>query len=131
MNGAALRYEVALSIVSGVIVWVARPYPCGRYPNLRIYPEKLKLRLRPWEKVIADHGFPDPCDLLHAYAANFDGYHRAVRARHETVNGRLKRFNVLTDVFCHRRELHSVFVYAVLHVTNLVMTFEEPLFALG
>lgn len=130
MNGAGLRYEVAVSVNGGDIVWVAGPYPCGAYPDLRIYRDQLKRRLLPTEKVIADNGYRDPTALLQSEAGEFESFHRMVRARHEGVNGRLKRFKILTTPFRHGRDLHAMCFYAVANVTNLTITFEEPLFPL-
>lgn len=130
LNGPGVRYEVAVSTGGGDIVWVSGPYACGRNPDVKIYREQLKSRIQPREKVIGDNGYMDPTILLQRDAGDFSNFHTAARARHETVNGRLKRFRVLTVPYRHRRELHGFCFYAVAHITNLNITFVEPLFPL-
>ncbi len=49
------------------------------------------------------------------------------RARHETVNKRLKQFGVLNQRFRHHRSLHSFCVHTVANVSQFLMS-TEPLF---
>ena len=54
---AGVRYEVAVCIQTGDIVWVNGPYPCGRWPDISIFRDKLKWKLAAGEKVEADRGY--------------------------------------------------------------------------
>ena len=51
-----------------------------------------------------------------------------VRARHETVNKRIKQFSSLSGIFRHDLDLHSDFVYAACVITQISIEMGEPLF---
>lgn len=130
LNGAGFRYEVGVGTGSAGIVWIRGPYACGSHPDLRIYRESLKGMLQQDELVIADEGYKD-ASVFSAKDAAEDGmldYHRAIRARHEIVNGRLKRWKVLTVQFRHQRDLHGMCFFAVANLTQLILRIEAPLF---
>jgi hypothetical protein len=57
LNGAGVRYEVAVCIKTGDIVWVNGPYACGKYPDIVIFQDRLVNMLDRDEKVEADHGY--------------------------------------------------------------------------
>ena len=57
INGTALRYEVAISVMSAEIIWVSNPYPAGEWSDLRIMRDGLVFELLPGEKVIVDCGY--------------------------------------------------------------------------
>ena len=56
-KGAALCYEVGVSINGGGIVWVNGPYACGMWPDISIFCARLMGMLRPGEMVEADNGY--------------------------------------------------------------------------
>lgn len=56
-KGPGLRYEIAVNIQTGDIVWTNGPFPCGRYPDVKIFKQGLMLRLDPDELVEADKGY--------------------------------------------------------------------------
>lgn len=95
----ALGDEVAISTVSGDIVWVCGPYPSGSYPDFVIFCDDLKERLRKGEKVITGNGYNDAKAIKLSDAPGKEEYHRSVRGHREADNGRLKRFKVLTPPF--------------------------------
>lgn len=90
-KGPGVRYEVGTSVSSGHIVWVHGPFPCGLYPDLRIFRAGMKNALLPDEKVIADGGYPDECCITPQTvdAAHREAFNR-IRARQETANRCLK-----------------------------------------
>ena len=51
-----------------------------------------------------------------------------VRARHETLNGRLKNWGILSHVFCHDIRSHGEVFWACGVVTQLTVEDGEPLF---
>ena len=51
-----------------------------------------------------------------------------VRARHETLNGRLKNWGILSQVFCHHITMHGDVFRACAVVTQLTIKNGEPLF---
>ena len=70
-NGPALRYEVAVCIQTGWIVWTGGPFPAGDFPDLEIYRLDLKERLCEHERVEADEGYAG--DLSVRTPSDYDG----------------------------------------------------------
>lgn len=60
-NGPASRYEIAISILSGV-VWAHGHFECGMYNILAIYRQKLQIMPNPDEFVVADRGYTHRTD---------------------------------------------------------------------
>ena len=58
-NGPGLRYEIAICIRTGDIVWAHGGVPCGEWPDLRLARNAFIDRLLPGEKAIADGGYRD------------------------------------------------------------------------
>ena len=129
-KGPGLRYEIALCIKTGDIVWFNGPFPCG-VPDLKIFRLGLRLELAPGEKVVADRGYRGDSKICTP-----DGWknpaHRkgmsAARARQETVNGRLKNWGCLSQVFRHDRNKHHLVTKAALVMTQLSISNGNPLF---
>lgn len=127
-----MRYEVALSIQTGWIVWVNGPFPAGRWPDINIFRHGLKRFLFPNERVEADKGYrgdknidapQDNCPNAAQMRSK-----TLVRSRHEIVNKRLKQFNCLKNVFHHDISKHGYCFDAVAVFTQLAIEFGgEPL----
>ena len=56
------------------------------------------------------------------------GMQGCVRYRHETFNGRLKNWGILSQVFCHDIKLHGKVVRTCAVLTQLIVENGEPLF---
>ena len=52
-KGPGVRYEVGVCILTGDIVWLHGPFPCGLWPDLKIFRKSLKQQLLEGEKVVA------------------------------------------------------------------------------
>lgn len=85
------------------------------------------------EKVIADGGYPDErCDYnAGALNAALLRLHTISRARHETVNRRLKQFAAVGSRFRHDVHLHSACFHAVANLTQLMIENGEELFQIN
>lgn len=119
-HGPGLRYEVGLALRTGEIAWVHGPFACGEWPDLKIFKSSLDNQLIEGEKVIADGGYQDPaCVQTIAGAADAVKF---LRAQHEAVNGRLKRFSVLSSRFRHNKDLHCSCFFAVANIVQLELT---------
>ena len=129
-RAAGVRYEVALSLRRSEIVWINGPFPCGRFPDITIFRNGLKHRLRRGERVLADRGYrgdescniPNPNDNADVSKLKAD-----LRARHETVNARLKSFSILNTKFRHDLNKHAKVFRAVVVITQVNLQ-DEPLF---
>ena len=127
-KGPGVRYEVGVAIESGDIVWAHGPFPCGAWPDLKIFREGMKKTLAPGEMVIADGTYKD--DRFHTppfLDESCREFYATVRAHHETANKRLKQFNILSSRFRHHRSLHSFCFHSVANITKINLS-TEPLF---
>jgi hypothetical protein len=120
---AGLRYEVAVCIKTGDIIWVNGPFPCGRWPDIKIFRRDLIHKLAIGEMVEADLGYRGESNYVRTppmYVSRSDRRaKRNARARHETVNKRIKDFRCLHTLFRHDRRLHRSCFFAAVVVTQL------------
>ena len=123
-NGPGLRYEVALCIRTGEIVWVNGGLPCGEWPDLRLARNAFIDFLQPGKKALADAGYQDQ---QYFELANNDPQKQRILARHENFNARIKLFCCMKDRFRHALYLHPRFFYAVVNLTQLMIENGEPL----
>ena len=57
-KGPGVRYEIALCILTGDIVWVNGPFACGQWSDWKFFSEGgLASNLDPNERVEADDGY--------------------------------------------------------------------------
>lgn len=138
-SGPGLRYEVGVSIKGCDIVWVHGPFPCGSWPDIKIFRHGLKHYLDKDERVEADNGYqgeePMFCKTPGGFSSRAEGddakdSRRRLRARHETVNKRLKDFAILSQTYRHNLEDHAFIFRAVVVLTQLGIESGEPLFEL-
>lgn len=100
LNRAGLRYEIGISICTGLVMWASRPWPCGSNSDVLVFRSGLKRLLESSEFVVADSSYIDvkcvqPSGLEHPLHVPIF----KIRARHEGVNGRMREFFVcLTDL---------------------------------
>lgn len=123
-RSAGLKYEVGVCIQSGRIVWVNGPFRCGMN-DLQVSRQALTGSLDEGEMVEADRGYQgEPMKIktpgpLHNRSKEEERSKDLVRARHETVNGRLKYFRILRALFRHDIRRHSSVFRAVAVITEL------------
>ena len=124
---SALRYELGVSIIGGDLVWIQGPYPAGAFTDIKIFNNVLCNFLDPGERVEADKGYAGHPDKI-VCPANADkgpperrAMSGRVRARHKTLNGRLKTWGILSQVFRHRITLHGTALRACAVVTQIAI----------
>ena len=131
---SALRYELGVSIIGGDLVWIQGPYPAGKYTDIVIFNKVLTHFLEPGERVVADEGYVGHADKIvcPTNAGNPPELQRMqgrARARHETLNGRLKNWGILSQTFRHRIHLHGTVFRACAVILQVgIMQGEERLF---
>lgn len=129
INKAGLRYEAGLCISNASLCWVNGPFAAGSYPDLKIFREHLKNYLGTDEKVVADKGYRGESSCVtHSNSILRSHLLKRVRARHETVNKRLKGFFVLQHRFRHNRNKHGLCFHAVANLVQIMLS-ENPLFS--
>lgn len=134
-NGPALKYEVAVCIKTGFIVWINGPFQASKN-DATVFKEGLSKVLAPDEAVEADNVYAIKEDCVasrqlktaeSAWTSKEKYSKSCVRARNERVNGKLKVFNVLTTYFRHtkpRKEMmikHGICFTAIAVITQLKM----------
>lgn len=108
-----MRYEVAVSIVGGDIVWVNGPYPCGEWNDLAIFRDGIIHYLDKNERVEADKVCVGEDPFLAKTPKGFTkdvkrlNLQGKVRDRHETVNKRFTQWEALGNIFRHGFSKHS------------------------
>ena len=128
-KGPGLRYELAVCIQTGWIVWCNGPYPCGHWPDIKIFRHRLIHMIPDGEMVEADKGYRGERNKARTpdYAVSISD-RRAMgraRARHETINSRLKNFSCLSTKFRHPIEKHSDFFNAIVVLVQVGMMLGE------
>ncbi len=121
---SALRYELAVDILAGTLVRIDGPYPAGQYMDITIFRNGL-----------ADKGYvgeaPEfvKCPNCPTVPEHHLPMMARVMKRHETLNGRLKNWGILEQVFRQRDITHHADVLrAVAIITQLTIENGEPLF---
>ena len=138
-KGPGLRYEVCLCILTGDIVLVHGPFPCGKYADITIFRHALKHFLGEGERAEADSGYihESPGFVVVPDALVGEEHARMksrIRSRQETVNKRFKQWGCLKQVFRHKEDLarqHSSCFRAVAVITQLAIDNGEPLFSVA
>ena len=134
---AGLRYEIAIAIQSGDIVWIHGPFPAGKFPDIKIFRWGLKaMLLAEGEQAEADDGYKGEAQCIDLPAEGcFAGGQRQrkmkqrVRSRHETANGKFKNFGCLDQQFRHPLRKHKLCVNAVVTITQIGIRYgDAPLF---
>ena len=130
-NSRALDSGIAcgLCVSAGRIVWAHGPFPCGAHTDVVIFRKGIKLALANGEMVIGDNGYTDEkCITGNDQQLMQQEVFERVKARHETVNRRLKQFYALGHKFRHGLSRHSICFFAVLNLTQLMIDDGAPLF---
>ena len=136
-KGSGVRYEIGVCILTGDIVWVIGPFPCGDWPDISIFRFAVKHLLDPDERVEADDGYvgEDPVNtkvpgsVVHFHDEKQLLVRSRVRRRHETVNKRIKQFKCMATVFRHELTFHGDCFRACAVLTQLEIESGNPLFS--
>ena len=132
-NGPALRYEIAISLLSNDIVWVNGPFCPGDWNNLEIFQQNLMHQLEPGERIEADNGYegeaptyvvcPSSCTTEAKQLAAM----RRVEGRHEAMNRHVKNWKCLKGNFhvrgspMEKMEKHNSLFRACVIVKQIAM----------
>ena len=125
---------MAVSIISGNIVWVNGPYECGKWPDIKIFRDSLIFHLDENERVEADDGYigeapakvkcpksfvnEKACEKMQANARN----------RQETVNERFKKWQILRQTYRHNILKHGDVFSTIVIMTQMSINRGEKLF---
>ena len=123
-----------VSILTGDIVWINGPYPCGVWPDISIFRDALITELLPGERVEADDGYIGEhpgtvkCPKGAANKVSTLAMQQRARNRQETVNKRFKNWGCLKQVWRHAIPLHGQAFTVITIITQLAINEGERLF---
>ena len=132
-ESAALRYELAISVQGSKLVWMNGPFRAGTADKNIFANHGLKDKIPEGKRGIADGGYSGHPGQL-ALPNSKDGvrlknFKSRARLRHETFNGRIKKFNILTEVFRHGIEKHQYAFQAVCVIAQYQMDIGSQLYS--
>ena len=115
------------------MVWIQSLYSAGKFTNIKIFNKVLRNFLEPGERVEADEGYRGHPDKLKCPENDTNPMENRsmqgrVRAHHDTINGRLKTWGILSLVFVHNITMHGDLFCACTVVMQLTIMNGEPLF---
>ena len=102
-NGPGLKYEVAVCLKTGLMVWTNGPFE-GSTSDGTIFQQSLSGRLFDDEGVEVDRGYKGDDKMKPPHMGGTSEKRKMksnARAQQEAMNGRLKQFNVLAAHFRH------------------------------
>ena len=132
-KGNGLKYEICVCIVTGRIVWIHGPSRAGEH-DITVARQAIVSFMDDNEMAVADSGYGGELlsiktpDFMHFRSADEYGAAAVARARHETMNKRLKSKQVLTKPFRHSLQFHSSCFRAVAVIEELNIENGHPLF---
>lgn len=126
-HSAGLRYEIGLNIRTGYTVWANGGYPCGLFPDLLLARQSYVYYVCAGERTMADKGYKDDAFFILPNQENAS-LHEHIMSRHETVNKRMKEFQVLKQAFRHDLAKHPMCFHAVANITQIKFENGEPLY---
>jgi len=140
-NACGLRYEIGVCILTGWIVWLMGPFPCGDWPDIVCFRYALKQMLEDGERVEADDGYvgEDPTNvkvpgsMVHDQDPQMLRVRGRVRRRHENVNKLIKQFKVVgkSTIFKHDLSFHGTCFTACTVLTQLQIENGHDLYDIG
>jgi len=132
-RGPALRYEVAVSLLSNDIVWINGPFCPGDWNDLEIFRSSLINQLETGERVEADNGYVGEAPKYVVCPASITtkieelALMRRVEGRHEVLNKHIKNWKCMKGPFhvkgtpFEKMEKHSSLFRSCTVVTQVAM----------
>ncbi len=103
-KSSGLRYKSAIAVYTDNIVWFHGPFPWRAFNDLKIFSSKMQTILPYRENVITDRGYRgSPSCMTPNKSLNKEHkkFMANARARHETINRRLKQWGCLKQLLRH------------------------------
>lgn len=134
-NHGGVKYEIGIDCYESKIVWISGPHRGGKHDRT-IFAEGLRDKIPEGKVVISDRVYTDkkrndnadlalPCIGDSQELFNFKA---RAKARHESLNGRLKDFRILFDTYHHPHGNHVFAFEAVAVLVQYAMDHGHPIF---
>lgn len=95
-------------------------YPCGEYSDLKLAREAYVYSINPGELTLADRGYNDLNYFILPTTQN-SALHKRIMACHETVNKRIRQFNILKYPFRNNLLKHPLVFHAMFNLSQLMI----------
>jgi len=133
---AAFKYELGVSVYHPKLVWINGPFKGGT-SDITIFQSALNRKIGKQKKAIADRGYncsnPDDAKKLatpnDSDSKELKKFKSRARARHETLNSRIKNFACTAETFRHGMEKHKASFEAVCVMVQYQMDNGAHIFA--
>lgn len=120
-NCAGLTYEIGVAIFRDEICWLFGPNPSGRGDNVGFVEDGLRDKIADGKKAVADKGYNTRDEVAKSKLAlpnsrshpAVDKFKSRARCRHESVNGRIKSFGSMAQMWRHGIDKHQMAFEAV------------------
>jgi DDE superfamily endonuclease len=135
LNGPGLRYEIAVCIATGQIVWINGPYKPTQWVDITIFRHKLMWKLLEGEWVVGDGGYSDGNQFVVPKRTGpvwLQEMTAMATVRHETINSRMKVWTILRNSYKYGKgtdeqmRRHGQTVKAIANVVNIWLTESPP-----
>jgi hypothetical protein len=132
---SALNYEVGVSVYDNALVWLSGPTKASQH-DITIFrsPDGLKEIIPDGRRVIGDRGYASRREAAVLSTPNSSDptevrkFKSRARARHESFNGKIKNFRVLSECFRHNLEDHKTVFEAICVICQYQLENGSPLF---
>jgi len=129
---AGVNYEIGLSLFTNHVLWVNGPYPAGQN-DMKIFREQGLMEVLPVGALITGdrgyRGLPDVISTPNPHdSEELREFKRRARARHESLNQRLKRFWCLQNCFRHGVHNHEAIFVAIGVIVQFQIENGSPLY---
>jgi hypothetical protein len=132
-NHPGLTYKLGLRIYDNQPAWINGPFPSGKH-DVTIFRKQngLKSQIPDGKLLIGDQGYAGKGQVV-SIRSEFDtarvkAFKRRARARHETFNGLLKEYKILSTRFCSHVSKHKSVFEAICVISQYEIEGPRPLF---
>ena len=129
-NRHGIRHETGLSFCTSHIAWECRGIRTGEFPDIMLALSCVTNLLVDGEFVLADNGYNDPCVFVNDVKNNPAPRNVMIRqylARHESVNKRIRDFNILRNKFTGNLKFHPRIFHACVNLVQIQIEHGMPL----
>ena len=117
LNAAGIRYDIAINIVTGDIVYWSGGEKAGEFPDLKLARNGILHLIDEGEMIIADKGYNDHRYFIFTTDLRGDNYMiKKITGRHENINARLKVWGFLRNRFRHDFPTHYRMFLAIIEI---------------
>ena len=117
LNAAGIRYDIALNIVTGDIVYWSGGEKAGEFPDIVIARNGILHLIDEGEMILADKGYNDKQYFI--FPSDLRGDNTVIKkitGRHENINARLKVWGFLRNRFRHDFPTHYRMFSAIIEI---------------